>query len=73
MAIIEQTLRARDETGIQTVAISGGCIVNRIVSTKLEESLQDLGFDVYKNRELPPNDGCIAYGQAIVAQARLED
>ncbi len=73
MAIIEQTLRARDETGIQTVAMSGGCIVNRIVSAKLEESLQDLGFDVYKNRELPPNDGCIAYGQAIVAQACLED
>ena len=73
MAIIEQTLRARDETGIKKVALSGGCMVNRIISERIEESLRDNGFDVYKNIELPPNDGCISYGQAIVAQACLEE
>jgi hydrogenase maturation protein HypF len=71
-AIIEQTLEARNATGLRKVALSGGCMVNRIVSTQLEERLADLGFEVLANCELPPNDGCIAYGQAIVAQARLE-
>ena len=72
-AIINQTLEARAATGLRKVALSGGCMVNRIVSAQLEERLNDLGFDVLVNRELPPNDGCIAYGQAIVAAARLEE
>ena len=72
-AIIEQTLRARSETGINDIALSGGCMVNRILFSQLCERLGDLGFTVYTNRELPPNDGCISYGQAIVACARLEE
>ncbi len=72
-AIIEQTLRARSETGINDIALSGGCMVNRILFSQLRERLGDLGFTVYINRELPPNDGCISYGQAIVACARLEE
>lgn len=72
-AIIEQTMRARSETGINDVALSGGCMVNRILFSQLRERLGDLGFMVYVNRELPPNDGCISYGQAIVACARLEE
>ena len=73
MAIIEQALRAREETGITELALGGGCMVNRIVSRLLEEKLRDCGFNVHVNRELPPNDGCIAHGQAIVAQALLEE
>ena len=59
--------------GINDIALSGGCMVNRILFSQLRERLGDLGFTVYINRELPPNDGCISYGQAIVACARLEE
>lgn len=72
-AIIEQTVRAHGETGIRNIALSGGCMVNRILSSQLRERLGDLGFEVYVNRDLPPNDGCISYGQAIVCRARLEE
>lgn len=72
-AIIEQVLRARGETGIENIVLSGGCMVNRILSFQLRERLRDLGFEVHVNRDLPPNDGCISYGQAIVARARLEE
>ncbi len=72
-AIIEQTVRAHDETGIRNIALSGGCMVNRILSSQLRERLGDLGFEVYVNRDLPSNDGCISYGQAIVCRARLEE
>ena len=72
-AIIEQALRARGETGIKDVALSGGCMVNRILSSRLRERMRDLGFEVHVNRELPPNDGCISYGQAVIARARLEE
>ncbi len=72
-AIIEQAVRARSETGIKGVALGGGCMVNRILFSRLRERLVDRGFAVHVNRELPPNDGCISYGQAIVARARLEE
>ena len=69
--IIEQCERAREVHRIDKVALSGGVFVNRLVSQGLAEGLRRRGFAVYVNRELPPNDGCIAYGQAIVALARF--
>ena len=71
-AIIEQCKLACAKTGIRDVALSGGCMVNRLLGGIITQGLEDAGFSVYTNRELPPNDGCIAYGQAIVAAARLE-
>ncbi len=69
--IIEQCDAIRRDTGLQEVALSGGCMVNRLLFSLLREGLESRGFTVYANRELPPNDGCIAYGQAVVAAARL--
>ena len=69
--IIEQCERAREVHRIDKVALSGGVFVNRLVSQGLAEGLRRHGFTVYVNRELPPNDGCIAYGQAIVARAQF--
>lgn len=40
---------------------------NRPAKTALEEGLRML-----LPERLPPNDGCIAYGQAAVAAARLD-
>ena len=72
-AIIEQCVRAREETGLSRIALSGGCMANRLLLSLLRQGLQDAGFETYMNVELPPNDGCIAYGQAIAAQARLKE
>ena len=69
--IIEACESVRRQTGLTDVALGGGCMVNRLLLGLLEEGLSSRGFTVYRNRELPPNDGCISYGQAIVAAARL--
>lgn len=69
--IIDRCVRAKQACGVSAVALGGGCMVNRLLQSLLVQGLQERGFEVYENRELPPNDGCIAYGQAIVAQARL--
>ena len=58
--------------GVSTVALSGGVFMNRFIIEHALAALQDEGFTVAVNRELPPNDGCISYGQAVIACAQDE-
>lgn len=63
--------RACENQGIGTVALSGGVFMNRLILSTALGALRDRGLTVLTPRELPFNDGCIAYGQAAVARARL--
>ena len=56
---------------INTVALSGGVFMNRYLVEHSVALLQHAGFTVALNRDLPPNDGCVSFGQATIAQARL--
>ena len=57
--------------GIDTVALSGGVFMNRLLLRLLTRELKDAGLAVLVPRTVPVNDGCIAYGQAAVARAQL--
>lgn len=59
--------------GISTVALSGGVFMNRYLIEQALSSLEAAGFTVAINRDLPPNDGCISFGQAVVAWASNEE
>ncbi len=59
------TVAARTE--IDTVALSGGVFQNRAFLELTSRRLIEAGLRVLTPRELPPNDGGIAYGQAAVA------
>lgn len=57
--------------GIDTVALSGGVFMNRLLLQLLTRELKSAGFTVLVPHTVPVNDGCIAYGQAAIARARL--
>ena len=57
--------------GIDTVALSGGVFMNRLLLQLLTRELKSAGPTVLVPHTVPINDGCIAYGQAAVARARL--
>jgi hydrogenase maturation protein HypF len=59
--------KARDKTGINTAAVSGGVFCNRFLSERLIELLQNDGFNVLFNQLVPANDGGISLGQAAIA------
>ena len=63
--------RARDETGLARVALSGGCFANDRLVRTLAPALEDDGFEVVVHTEVSPGDGGVALGQAYVAAARL--
>ncbi len=62
-------VRAREETHLDVVALSGGCFANRCVTAPLAEALEAEGLRVLRHRTIPCNDGGIALGQAVVAAA----
>ncbi len=62
--------RASEQTGLKTVALTGGCFANRRLTSLLKKQLQADGFEVLTHREIPCNDGGISLGQAVIAAAR---
>ncbi len=72
-AILEICVRLREETGIGSVAISGGVFLNAILSAGAIARLEGEGFRVYRHRLVPPNDGGLALGQLAIAAARLRN
>ncbi len=65
---------AASETGVRTVALSGGCFANRRLLGRLVAALRAEGVRVLYNRVVPAGDGGVALGQAYVAawQAQRE-
>lgn len=53
--------------GINTVALSGGCFMNRYLMETTITQLAAAGFNVAINREVPCNDGGVSLGQAAIA------
>ena len=65
--LLEYVRAARSRTGLRDVCLSGGCFQNAILVEKSVARLEADGFHVYRHRLVPPNDGCIALGQMVVA------
>ncbi|MYJ30268.1 MAG: hypothetical protein F4072_09955 [Acidimicrobiaceae bacterium] len=63
--------QARESTGLSAVALSGGVFQNRRLVELLVPDLEKAGFEVLHHRQVPPNDGGIALGQAAIGRATL--
>ena len=67
--IVSGCRRVRDESGLATVALSGGVFQNALLLRRCRDGLVDCGFRVLTHRQVPPNDGGLSLGQAAVAAA----
>jgi len=69
--LVDAAAAARDASGIDQIALSGGVFQNAYIAHHLHGELTARGFAVFTHQEAPPNDACISLGQAYVAAHRL--
>jgi hydrogenase maturation protein HypF len=70
-ALLAVCLRLRDAGYGSIVALSGGVMQNEYLMSKLTARLRAHGFDVLTHRLVPPNDGGLALGQAVIGLRRF--
>lgn len=61
--------RLRALQKLKLVVLSGGCFQNARLLVQLTKALESDGFEVYSQAMVPCNDGGIALGQAVAADA----
>jgi hydrogenase maturation protein HypF len=66
-AIVEVCRRLRAEEKLNRVCLSGGTFQNMKLLARTLAGLRRLEFEVFIHAQVPPNDGGIALGQAVVA------
>lgn len=66
-AIVQVATLVEAAYDIHTVVLSGGVFMNRYLMQRTIPALAKAGFTVAVNKDLPPNDACISFGQAVVA------
>jgi hydrogenase maturation protein HypF len=66
---LEVCQRLRASRKLKQVVLGGGCFQNARLLVHLTETLESEGFEVYTQSKVPTNDGGIALGQAVAADA----
>lgn len=69
--IVETCDTLRRKENLNRVALSGGVFQNMLLLGLAVRGLRRSGFEVYTHHLVPPNDGGISLGQALIAHSRL--
>jgi len=71
--VVSICMRIREDSGINQVTLSGGVFQNSFLLKKTCSNLENNNFEVYTHKKLPMNDGGVAIGQIIVANAIIQN
>ncbi len=70
-AIAETCRRMRQQDGLTGVCLSGGTFQNAYLLNHTVQLLRTAGFQVFMHAKVPPNDGGLSLGQAVIASSLL--
>lgn len=71
-AIVEMVDNLRQKNDIHQVVLTGGVFQNSLLLNQVTERLQALGSNVLTHSLVPPNDGGLSLGQAVIAAAKVK-
>jgi hydrogenase maturation protein HypF len=67
-ALVQWILEVAAGAKLKQVVLSGGVFQNRYLTERAAGMLESRGFEVYTHQLVPPNDGGIALGQAVMSK-----
>jgi len=70
--VLEIALSVRQSKQLGTVALSGGVWQNMTLLKRSVLKLRSAGFQVLLHHQVPPNDGGLSLGQAVIGQKYLQ-
>lgn len=65
----QEAVRAATQVDTNVIAITGGCALNRILVGDLADYLGAHGYCLLRHELIPPGDGGLSLGQAVLARA----
>ena len=71
VSLADATVRVAQAAGLPRVVLTGGCFQNPLLLSLVRGRLEASGFTVYSHSLVPPNDGGLSLGQAVVAAHQL--
>ncbi len=67
-ALVQWILDVAASAKLKRIVLSGGVFQNRYLTEHAAVALESRGFEVYTHQRVPPNDGGIALGQAVMSK-----
>jgi hydrogenase maturation protein HypF len=64
--------KLRERTGVDRICLSGGTFQNLTLLKSSAALLRASGFQVFLHSRVPPNDGGLSLGQAVIAAANMK-
>jgi hydrogenase maturation protein HypF len=69
--VVDACMRIRQSDDLNRVCLSGGTFQNLRLLGQSAEGLRQRGFEVFTHHRVPPNDGGLSLGQALIANEIL--
>lgn len=66
-SLVDWIVETADRFDVPQIVLSGGCFQNAYLLEHAAERLEAHGLTVYSHHKVPPNDGGLALGQAVLA------
>ncbi len=68
--LVEMALVTAEESGVETIGFTGGVAFNEMMTTIMRRKVEERGLSFLRHKVVPPGDGGISLGQAVVASFR---